>query len=341
MSKYRIIECPGCGLPFREGRSLSQHFIWSPGCKQHATTLSNGLAVSCPPLHTSSGAVAPLHGLLPNDNEICDDGVSTGYVPSDSSFYYPQSDLESLDLDNDNRMDLIQASSEDHLQNVVSFPVAFSNSALHEVELLKLLHQIGAPNHAFPSLMSWARKANENNYHFQPTSMCYESQIRNLTQLVGLSPCRPTITKVSLEPDNLVLDVVVFPFASMLASLLNCPMLNKIENLVVNPEDRYGRCHGDRLGEVNSAQWYQDTYDRMITNPDKEFLCPIIFAMDKTVISEISHLSVNVILFSTSLFNQNVSMLCNLFGIPIMFILNFVLCLPLCRLEIKVLLGAH
>jgi hypothetical protein len=34
-----------------------------------------------------------------------------------------------------------------------------------------------------------------------------------------------------------ILDVVVFDFSIMLASLFNCPVLNKIENLVVNPHD--------------------------------------------------------------------------------------------------------
>ncbi len=219
----------------------------------------------------------------------------------------PHLDENFTDPDPHERIESILPHSQDYLQNVVAFPVAFTNAALHEVQLLKLLHEIGAPNHAFQSLMSWARQADENDYHFQPSPMAYESQIRNLTQLVGMTSCRPTVSKVSLEPDDIVLDVVVFPFATMLASLLNCPMLNKLENLVINPDDPYGRCPGQGLGEVNTAQWYQDTYDRMILNPGKDFLCPIIFAMDKTVISEISHLSVNVILFSTTLFNQEVS----------------------------------
>jgi hypothetical protein len=72
-------------------------------------------------------------------------------------------------------------------------------------------------------------------------------------------------------------------------------MLNKLEPLVINPTDRYGRYHSpdSHLGEVNSGQWYQDNYDKVITNPNIYFLCPIISAMDKTVISKISHLSVH------------------------------------------------
>ena len=61
------------------------------------------------------------------------------------------------------------------------------------------------------------------------------------------------------------------------------------------------------LGAPNYAfqSWYQDTYDQVIQDPDKELLAPIMFTMDKTVISEASHLSVYVILFNTSIYNRD------------------------------------
>ena len=44
-------------------------------------------------------------------------------------------------------------------------------------------------------------------------------------------------------------------------------------------------------------------YAQVIHNPAKDFLVPIIFIMDKMVISEVSYLNVYVILFITSIFN--------------------------------------
>jgi hypothetical protein len=291
------------------------------------------------PSNDSSVCYSPLDIDANHDNPY-QHTESTGSSSSESSVEYPYPPVDSDDPDTSNgAIDSPNVAAEGILQNVVSFPVAFSNAALHKVQLLKLLHEIGAPNHAFKSLMTWARKADENDYHFQPSPMCYESQIKNLTGLVGMTPCRPKITKVSLEPDDIILDVVVFPFATMLSSLLNCPMLNKLENLVVNPDDRYGRCDGECLGEVNSAQWYQDTHDRMILNPGKDFLCPIIFAMDKTVISEISHLSVNVILFSTTIFNQEVSLLFRGDQCFLHLVLIHTVLFRFCRLATKALPG--
>ncbi len=38
-----------------------------------------------------------------------------------------------------------------------------------------------------------------------------------------------------------ILYVVVFDFPTMIASLFNCPVLSKLENLVVNPSDRFAK----------------------------------------------------------------------------------------------------
>jgi hypothetical protein len=308
MSKHRCVLCPGCGYPFSEGRSLSQHFVWHPACKAISTQL-NVAAPATQELCTSGLANV---ATTSNVKDPLDDSLSQDSQDPESVDF--PIDCESATETNTPFIGPPEVLADANLQSVVAFPVAFTNAALHEVELLKLLHKIGAPNHAFESLMAWGRAASDHNYHFRPSPQRYESQLRNLTQLVGMTPCRPTIAQVSLEPDNLQLDVVVFPFATMLASLLNCPMLNKMENLVVNPTDRYGRYHSPdgRLGDVNSGQWYQDTYDKVITDPTKDFLCPIIFAMDKTVISEISHLSVHVILFTTTIFNREVRVIITL-----------------------------
>jgi hypothetical protein len=303
MFKTRIVECPGCNKPFGEGRSMSQHLTRNALCKSFVNSSLRPSRLSVP--FRSPGCHAPIQEM--------DNGSDIGYPPlgpeddesSHDSVYAENNDV------NNNEMADTQCHDDSNLQDAVSFPVAFTNSAFHEVQLLKLLHDVGAPNYAFQSFMEWGRNCSHDKYNFQPCPQRYESQIRNLTQLVGMQDCRPTTIPVCLEPDNLTLDVVVFPFATMLSSLLNCPILNKLENLVVNPSNRFGRYQSPDglLDEVNSGQWYQDTYDQTIHDGDKEFLAPIIFTMDKTVISEASHLSVYVILFTTSIFNREVNFL--------------------------------
>ena len=70
-----------------------------------------------------------------------------------------------------------------------------------------------------------------------------------------------------------ILDVVVFDFPTMLASLFSCPVLNKLENLVVNPTDRFAKFDApkNKLGEINSGLWYDTAYSTLITDPNKDF----------------------------------------------------------------------
>ena len=283
---------------------MSQHLTRSPFCKQ--VIKSNSYTDDDAKPAFMPGPHAPIEA----NDEVSSDSNNYPAMEHDQCSDVSH-DVEQTGL-NDSIPPASASASDPNVQDVVSFPVAFTDSAFHEVKLLKLLHDIGAPNYAFQSFMNWGRNCIKDEYNFQPCPQRYEGQIRNLTQLVGMEGCRPTKVPVCLQPDSLMLDVVVFPFATMLSSLLNCPILNKLENLVVNPNDRFGRFEspGGLLDEVNSGQWYQDTYDQTIRDGSKEFLAPIIFTMDKTVISEASHLSVFVILFTTSIYNRQVRLYC-------------------------------
>lgn len=91
----------------------------------------------------------------------------------------------------------------------------------------------------------------------------------------------------------------------MLASLLKDKDLNRMGNLVVNKHDRFFKYVSPtgKLGEVNSGQWYQKAYATMIKDSEKDFLLPIIFAMDKTSISNTADLHVYAVMFTTTIFN--------------------------------------
>ena len=226
---------------------------------------------------------------------------------SDASF--PKADLE-----DDEMLEVPPLlHGDDCLLDVVNFPQAYTTPQKFEAQLLEIIHTTGAPNGAFPSIMSWARSTMSEGYDFQPSPLAYDRKINHLEKRVGMQSGRPTRVPVDLfRPDmeEDILDVVVFDFPTMLASLFNCPVLNKLENLVVNPTDRFAKYeapNGKLVGEINSALWYDNAFSTLLTDPDKDFLCPFIFVMDKTVISEMAGLSVFVILFTSSIFNRKVS----------------------------------
>ena len=79
--------------------------------------------------------------------------------------------------------------------------------------------------------------------------------------------------------------------------------------MVVNFRDRFAKYELDDglLGEVNSGTWYDIAYNSCINAANKDFLCPLILASDKTTLSEIGDLHVDVIFMSTSIFNIKVN----------------------------------
>jgi len=78
-----------------------------------------------------------------------------------------------------------------------------------------------------------------------------------------------------------------------------------MDNLVMNPHGRFAKyvSPNGKLGEVNSGRWYEDAYSTMVKDDDKDFLLPIIFALDKTSISSTAKLNVYAVLFTTTIFN--------------------------------------
>ena len=88
----------------------------------------------------------PIHGL--------DDKESLSFPPATlEEDDYTNIDSDPEVTDNEDRRNAIAPTVESCLQDVVTFPLAFPNSAYHEVQLLKLLHDIGAPNYSFKSFM--------------------------------------------------------------------------------------------------------------------------------------------------------------------------------------------
>ena len=103
------------------------------------------------------------------------------------------------------------------------------------------------------------------------------------------------------------MDVTVFDFKKQLLSLLNDPFLfGNIDNLDVNRSDPFAKykTHNSVLSTVNSGTRYKLAYKTWVTCPDSDFLLPIIFACNKTKISNQGKAACWPLLFTTSILNQ-------------------------------------
>ena len=194
-------------------------------------------------------------------------------------------------------------------ESLISEPYHFSNDVYQEVKLLRLLDDIGTPLYAYKKIMEWAKDAYMSNYEFSSKQNSYQQTIKYLQNKLQFKICKPTTIPVTLKQDNLIIDVVVFDVKQMLMSLFDNTNLNQYQNLVVNSTDRFAKYEPDdnRFGEVNSGTWYNTAYKNCITDPDNDFLCPLVLASDKTTLSELGDLHVDAIFMTTSIFDIKVN----------------------------------
>jgi Plavaka transposase len=181
-----------------------------------------------------------------------------------------------------------------------------------EIRLLKLCTEMEAPLYAFEEIMKWARHAYDLKYDFQPKQSTYRDQVKKLELWMGMENHRPTEIPVSLPSDKRdedLVNVTVFDFRTQLQSLLDDPVLNRDENLVINAEDRFSRYvpPNGRLGECLSGSWYNHAWDEMEKDGICNFMIPIIFYIDKTQVSTSGKLSIHPVQMSLGIFTEKVS----------------------------------
>ena len=143
---------------------------------------------------------------------------------------------------------------------------SMQHQILHEINLLKILNNLGTPLYAYNYIIKWANNAHAAKFNFDTKYKTYHQLIKHLEQMLGMQAfCSETIS-VSLKGGMDEVNVVMFDVPTLIASLFHDIDLNQYENLVVNPYDRFGKYDpvDNRFGEVNSGQRYNKAYKNMI-----------------------------------------------------------------------------
>ena len=177
------------------------------------------------------------------------------------------------------------------------YHTTYTKSQRVEICLLKLCTEMETPLYAFEEIMKWARQAFTDGYEFMPTQSTYRTQIDNLETWMGMENQRPEEVSVNLPGFKNTVDVIKvtrFDFTTQLKSLLDDPVLNRDENLVINPVDRFQKYSppDGRLGECLSGSWYNRAWAEMEKDGICDFMIPIILYIDKTQISISGKLSI-------------------------------------------------
>ena len=185
-----------------------------------------------------------------------------------------------------------------------------TTAQFHETKLLHILDTAGVPHGLYKQILDWAKAAKQDNYNFLPERTSRNSQLQFLKKWLNFGPeCEPYVLKTRLpgEPIDGV-NVTVFNCTSQLFSLLNDQSLfGDLNNLDINPSNVFGKYKStsNLLSTVNSGNLYEQAYNKMILDKDKDFLMPIIFSCDETHLSAIGKTGCWPLMFTTSILNQS------------------------------------
>jgi hypothetical protein len=123
---------------------------------------------------------------------------------------------------------------------------------------------------------------------------------------------RPEEISVNLPGFKNTIDTIKvtrFDFMTQVKSLLDDPVLNRDENLVINEIDRFQKYFppNGRLGECLSGSWYNHAWDEMVRDGICDFMIPIVLYIDKTQISVSGKLSIYPVQMSLGIFTEKAS----------------------------------
>ena len=147
------------------------------------------------------------------------------------------------------------------------------------LDVLKLCHDAGTSLEFYDILFALLRKHSSKNKVDVTKLPKRDTFLKRLRARIS-SPT-PIISQV----ENL--QVPHFDMLSQIRDLLGSFIFNDLNNLCVNmdPDQRYKvfvATDDDKFVEMCAQEWYQQTYREFITDPEKQFLLPLIFYIDET-----------------------------------------------------------
>ena len=249
-----ISKCINCKKGFQTERGLSIHFQHKPVCKSvHYSYAYQDEAINTINKNNDDEKKMP-STLTKTSNK------SYASILNNDTDY---NEIEAIDMDNEaayvanvvmvsdvlntneNESKFVAPNENDNTCNSIndnaSNIFSFHNDDCVEGNLLELMLEIGAPNYAYKKIMKWAKDAFNTGYQFNPKASSYKSHVMSIEKQNNLDWLRPEMKRVILPPDNLELDVTCYDFSTMLCALLNNENLNQMSNLVVNPNDPFGK----------------------------------------------------------------------------------------------------
>jgi len=168
------------------------------------------------------------------------------------------------------------------------------------IKLLALLSEARAPLHLYNQLYHW---------HLENTEavkfLNQETLVEYLTKRYNLVDSRPLLTEtIHLPHSHARVNLVYHQFKDQVVSLLTDGRITDDDYLFHNdnpfepPPEVW-----THVSDINTGLAYRETYKKLIKDPTKEVLLPILFYMDGAITGQFDHLPVEALKFTLGIFN--------------------------------------
>ena len=248
-------------------------------------------------------------GSLGNDKNSDDDSSDSSEVNSSDDSSNTSNDPEVLlefpQYDSD-QLSRLRMDISEHRRGL-----CMEKEITSSLELSALLEKANAPLYLMKDIIAWATRNREN----LPT---YNEPITRETLLKKVSGklyseqqqtiMKPQVTDLTM-PSGRKTSITTFDIIGCLCQLLTDTNLMNWSNLIYdgnedNPFDLPGMNDLDApYGEIETGDWYKETFLELITDEVNEILVPLVFFIDGTKISEYGTLSMEPVTMIPMIFN--------------------------------------
>ncbi len=190
-----------------------------------------------------------------------------------------------------------------------NFPT-FRDDERHAINLLLLLRTSKAPLLMYEQVMKWHFVANGDIHHSQTVGQSFhyisrEKLFKTLRQRYQLTKGLNNTTQIMLPHAKAKATVVWNDAKEQMISLLTDPRITDDDYLFFddNPLAPPPR-NISVIGDLNTGRSYIKTYRKLITDPNKQILLPVIFYIDAANTGQFADLPITALKFSLGIFNR-------------------------------------
>jgi hypothetical protein len=177
------------------------------------------------------------------------------------------------------------------------------------MELLNLLRRAKAPLYLFDQIIKWIKRSiYQYDIDFKHIKgMTRKTVMEKARKHYDMGGLHPQIIKVSLIGVDEDVDLVVHDFKQCLYSILTDKELMNPINLLLSEQNQLSYIPPKRhqiIDDIHTGKCYKMAYQKYISDPSKELLCPIIFFIDKTHTDIHGRLCLEPVQFTLGIFNR-------------------------------------